>query len=151
MKYFWLTTRLVILETKISLVSIKKFLYQCHPPYTYLYFIGSYNNCTCNRGLLESYYCYVLFLSFNKIFQILRIFFLIPSLYFLEKKFLVNKYKNRKINLYLFDIMKNCQIFSSKICHFQCENRFLLSREIGNLRTCREVRLQKLTQFKLPL
>ena len=48
---FWLTTMLVILETKILLVSITKFLYQIYPPYTkwvsftqlHLKLLGSYN------------------------------------------------------------------------------------------------------------
>ena len=51
LNYFWLTTMLVILETKILLVSITKFLYQIYPPYTkwvsftqlYLNLLGSYN------------------------------------------------------------------------------------------------------------
>ena len=51
LNYFWLTTMLVILETKILLVSITKFLYQIYPPYTkwvsftqlYLKLLGSYN------------------------------------------------------------------------------------------------------------
>ena len=69
-KYFWLTTMPVILELKISLKSIKKFLYKCHSPCArwlswhsmlYLYFLGSYNICylsACNRDLFKSYYCY---------------------------------------------------------------------------------------------
>ena len=51
LNYFWLTTMLVILETKILLVSITKFLYQIYSPYTkwvsftqlYLKLLGSYN------------------------------------------------------------------------------------------------------------
>ena len=50
-----------------------------------------------------------------------------------------------------FDVTKNGQIFPSKVCHFQYDHRFLLSREMGNIRTCKEVRLPKLTQFKLSL
>ena len=46
--------------------------------------------------------------------------------------------------------MKNSQIFPSKICHSQYDHRFLLSREMGNIRTCKEVRLQKVTQFSCP-
>ena len=48
-----------------------------------------------------------------------------------------------------FDAIKNGHIFPSKVCHFQYDQRFLLSREMENIRTCKEVRLQKLTQFKL--
>ena len=50
-----------------------------------------------------------------------------------------------------FDVTKNGQIFPSKVSHFQYDHRFLLSREMGNIRTCKEVRLRKLTQFKLSL
>ena len=77
MKYFWLTTMLVILEIYISLISIKQFLLnQCHSPYnrgvqviqgaisTILWFIWyMYYFSACSRGLLKSYYCYVLFSS----------------------------------------------------------------------------------------
>ena len=34
LKYFWFTTMQVIFEIKISLVRNKKYLYQCHSPYT---------------------------------------------------------------------------------------------------------------------
>ena len=57
-------------------------------------------------------------------------------------------YENKSL---LFDVMKNGQIFSSKVCHFQYDHRFLLSREMENIRTCKEERLQKLTQFILSL
>ena len=80
--------------------------------------------------------------------------FLIPSLYILEKnppcqQIIRNKCVARKINLYFFDVMKNGQIFFSKVCHFQYDNRFLFSREMGNIRSCKEVRLQKLIKFRL--
>ena len=53
----------------------------------------------------------------------------------------------RKINLYFIDIMKNGQIFPSKVCHFQYDHRFRFSREMGNIRTCKEIRLQKLIKL----
>ena len=40
--------------------------------------------------------------------------------------------------------MKNGQIFPSKVRHFQYDHRFLFSREMGNIRTCKEIRLLKL-------
>ena len=49
------------------------------------------------------------------------------------------------------DVMKNSKIFPSKICHSQYDHRFLLSREMGNIRTCKEVRLQKVSRFSLSL
>ena len=45
--------------------------------------------------------------------------------------------------------MKTGQIFPPKVCHFQYSYRFLLSREMGNIRTCIEVRLQKLVKSRL--
>ena len=48
-----------------------------------------------------------------------------------------------------FGVMKNGQVFSSKVCHFQFDHRFLFSRELGNIRTCKEVRLQKPAKFRL--
>ena len=69
--------------------------------------------------------------------------FLIPSPYILEKKIFLStnirkKCASRKINIYFFDAMKNRQIFSSKVCHFQYDNRFTFSREMGNIRSWAE-------------
>ena len=64
--------------------------------------------------------------------------FLIPSLDILEKKFpcyIRNKCVIMKINLYFFDVMRNCQIFPSKVCHFQHDHRFVFNREMENIRT----------------
>ena len=55
----------------------------------------------------------------------------------------------RKINLFFFDVMKSGQTFPSKVCHFQYNDRFLFSREMGNIRTCKEVCLRKPLQFRL--
>ena len=46
------------------------------------------------------------------------------------------------------DAMKNGQIFLSKLFHFQYKYIFLLSREMGNVRICNDVRPQNLTQFR---
>ena len=46
-----------------------------------------------------------------------------------------------------FGVMKNGQVFSSKVCHFQYDRRFLFSREMVNI--TKEVRLQKLAKFRL--
>ena len=55
-----------------------------------------------------------------------------------------------KENKYLvFDIMKNGHIFPLKFSHFQSDHRFLFSREMKNIRTCKEVRLQKVVKFVL--
>ena len=53
----------VILEIKVSLTIIKKFLYQCYPPYSrrvsshrvlHLSFLGSYNICTIYLHVIEA-------------------------------------------------------------------------------------------------
>ena len=76
------TTMLVILEIKISLVSIKKYFYHSDPPYTmrvsshrvlFLKFLSSYNICIIiNLPVIEaclpackSYYCYVFLFFFH--------------------------------------------------------------------------------------
>ena len=61
-----------------------------------------------------------------------------------------NKCVRRKINLYFFDVMKNGQIFPSKVCHFQHDYRSLFTTEMGNIRSCERLRLQKLIKFRLP-
>ena len=68
------------------------------------------------------------------------------SIYSWKKKSLLtnrgNKRVMKKINLYFFDVMKNGHIFPSKIFHFQYDHRFLLSKKMGNIRPCKEVRLK---------
>ena len=84
-----------------------------------------------NRGLFNRYYCYGLFLPFKKTFKCYEQCFIIQSLHVLEKSLLVNEYKKQMCqNSYLFDVMKDDFMFSSKVCHFQYDNRFLFSREI---------------------
>ena len=46
-----------------------------------------------------------------------------------------------------FDVMKNGQIFPAKVFLFPYDHRFCFSREMGNIGTCREVRLQKPITF----
>ena len=105
---FWLTTMLVILKIKILPVSVKKFLYQCHPPYTkrvslhmmlYVYLFGSYNMCIIYLHVIETclkvtiamfYFCHLknssnlMINDFNSI-----------SMYFWKKNALFNKYKKQ--------------------------------------------------------
>ena len=38
--------------------------------------------------------------------------------------------------------MKNGHIFPSEVCHFQYDHRFLISREMGNIRAYKEVYLK---------
>ena len=47
-------------------------------------------------------------------------------------------YRENKYLFFFFDVIKNDQIFLSNICHFQYDHRFLFSREMGNIRTCKE-------------
>ena len=146
---------LVILEIKISLVSIKKSFYYCEPSYTrrvsshrvlYLKFLSfsSYNICIIHLHVIEACLKVTIailyfFHSKNPSDGIKNIFNSI-SIYSWKKKFLVNKEKKqRKINLF-FDVMKNGDIFPSKVCHFQYYYGFLSSREMRNIRVCKEVR-----------
>ena len=82
---------------------------------------------------------------------------------FLEKISLSANIRNkcviRKINLYyyyyyyyyfvFFDVMKYDHIISSKLWHFLYNNRFLFSREMENIRSCKEIKLQKLMKLRL--
>ena len=45
--------------------------------------------------------------------------------------------------------MKNVQIFPSGIGHFEHDHGFVFSRELWNIRSCKEVRLQKPIKFRL--
>ena len=54
-----------------------------------------------------------------------------------------NNYVARQINVHFLDVMKNGQIFSSRICHSQYDHRLFFSRDMGNIKTCKEIRLQK--------
>ena len=120
----------MILEIKISLVST-----------------------TWNRGLLKSYFSHVLFLPLEKSFKYYERYFSYISTYFWKKNSLLKNMRNkcfaRKINLCFFDVVKNGQIFLSKVCHFQYDYRWHFSREKGNIRTCKEARLKKLIKFRL--
>ena len=48
----------------------------------------------------------------------------------------------RKINLYLFHVMKNGHNFPSEVYHHQYDHRSHFSREIGNIIAYKEVRLK---------
>ena len=135
MKYFWLTPMLEILETTVSLVSIKKSWYQYHPPYTrlfssqrvlYLKFPWTYDICiiclhvreVCLEVIIAMFYfCY----SKNPLDVMKNIFDFI-YIYFWKNKFLGNKYKKQtcyKENKSLFfDLTKNGHIFPSKVLSF---------------------------------
>ena len=79
----------------------------------------------CNRGLVKSYYCYVLFLPFDISFKYYEKYFQFHLYIFLRKKFLVDKCKKqmcyKEISLYFSDIMKNGHMFPSKVCQFQID------------------------------
>ena len=124
----------VIFEIKIFLVRSTKFFPSVSPTFyyagqptqdsifiipwfmKYMYYLSAFH-----RDLFNSYYCYGLHLYI-----------------FLKKIFLSTNIRNkcikRKINPYFFEVMKNDQIVSLKVCHFQYDNRFFFSREIENIR-----------------
>ena len=49
----------------------------------------------------------------------------------------------KKDKFLFFDVMKNDQIFLLKVCHL-FDDKFQFSREMGNIRIRKEVRLQKI-------
>ena len=71
---------------------------------------------------------------------------------FLKKISLTAKCKKQmcyKKKDFLFQIMKNVQMFPLEAGRFEHEHRILFSREIENIRSYKEVRLQKRIKFKL--
>ena len=59
-----------------------------------------------------------------------------------------NKYVKRKVNL-LFRRHEKCPNFSLEIGHFEHGHSFFFSREMWNIRSYKEVRLQKFIKFRL--
>ena len=121
-----------------------------------------YYLCACNSGLFKSYYCYLLFLPFQKFYFFL--FWEKPVKYYenyfffhfdiLLKKIPLSinvrhKCVITKVNLFFFGDTKKVQIFPSEIGHFERDHRFLFSKQMGNIRSCNEVRQQKLVKFRL--
>ena len=49
----------------------------------------------------------------------------------------------KKDKFLFFDVMKNDQSFLPKVCHL-FDDKFQFSREMGNIRISKDVRLQKL-------
>ena len=66
---------------------------------------------------------------------------------------LLNKPKSKcvitKRNLYFFDVVKNGQILPSKVFDIQYDDRHLFSRKMENIRSFKEVILEKRTKFML--
>ena len=77
----------------------------------------------CNRDLLIIYDCYVFFFSFGKRLKHYEQFSQFHLDLVLKKTSPLHKPKSkcvtRKINLYIFDVVKNGQIFPSEVCYFQ--------------------------------
>ena len=147
---------LVILEIKILLLRNEKYLHVTYhisvvpQSIRYMYYLSA-----CSRGLFKSYYCYVLFLPFEKPFKhygkCLEFYFCI----FLKKNSLTTNIRNkcviRKIIFFWHD--EKSPEFSFRnfsFSHFKYNHRFLFSIEIGYIRSCKELRLQKLIKFRLP-
>ena len=142
---------LVISKIKISLVSIEKSLYKCHLPYTrrvsshrvlYLKFLSTYNICIVYLHLIEVglkvTIAMLYFYHWKNPSDIMKNIFNFISIYSWKNSLITNmrnKRFTRKKNLYCFDVIKNCHIFG---------------REMGNFRTCKELRLQKPIKFRLP-
>ena len=139
LKYSQLTTMLM----KMSLVSIKKFLYQCHPPYTmqvnshrvlYMLFLGAYNICiiylhVIGAARLKVTIAMFYFYHSKKSFTYFEKY-LFPSLYILEKNVLVNRCKKQicyKENKSLFLISwKMAKFFLQKFVIFNMITDYFL-------------------------
>ena len=122
----------------------------------YLKLLSTYNICIIYLHVTKAclkvtivifYFCHSKNLS-----DVMKYIFNSISIYFWKKKFLLTNIRNksviRKINLYFFDVMKNGHIFPSKVCHFQYDHGFLFSRETGNIREYKEVRLKMKNHLK---
>ena len=100
---------LVILEITIALISIKKLLYQCNPPYTkrasshrvlYLEVLSTYNICiiylhviqACVNVTVSMFY----FSNLKNASDVMKNIFNSISIYSRKKNFLVNKHKKQK-------------------------------------------------------
>ena len=122
---------------------------QCHPLYArrvsshrvlYLQLRGSYNICTIYLHEIEVWFKYIIAMFYichsenpSNITKNNSI-----SIYSWKQISLLtnirNKFVIRNINLCFFDVMKNSQIFPSKVCPFQYDHSFVFSREMGNIR-----------------
>ena len=98
--------------------------------FTVFYFCDLKNSLTVKKNCFSSIHIF----SWRKIYLLTNI---------------RNKCVIRKINLYFFDVIKHGQIFPSKACQSQYGHRLFFGREMGNNRTCKEVRLQRLVKFRL--
>ena len=155
---------LVMLERKWSLVSIKKFLFQCHPTYTRrvsshrvlcLSSLGSYNIYIIYLHVIETclkvtivmfYFCHLKNTS-----NIMKNIFNSISIYSCKKVSLLTHLRNkcviREVNFYFLTLWKLAKFFLLKFFVF---NMITVSKDMGNKRTCKEMHLQKLIKFKLP-
>ena len=96
----------------------------------------------------------VLFFPFlGKTRQILWKLFFFPFRYIVKKIPLSINVRHKcvitKVNLFFFGDTKKVQIFPWEIGHFERDHRFLFSKQMGNIRSCNEVRQQKLVKFRL--
>ena len=107
--------------------------------------LGSYDKCiyiyiylhvieVCLKAMIAMFYL-------KSPSNIMKNFFNSVAIYSWKKifSFSINNRRKcfaRKINLYLFTVVKNDQIFSSKVCHFNCDLT-LFRRERGTLEVAR--------------
>ena len=134
-------------------------MYQCHSAYTrrvsshrvlYLELLSTYNICiiylhitkACLKVTIVIYY----FWHLKNISNVMKYIFNSISIYFWKKNYLLTNMRQksaiRKINLYFFEFMKSGHIFPSKVSHFQYDHGFRFSRETGNIREYKDVRLK---------
>ena len=151
------------IRKKVSLVSIEKFLYQCHPTYTrwvslhkvlYLSFLGSYNICiiylheteACLKVAIAMFY----FRHLKSLSNIMKYIFNYISIYSWRKVSLLTHMRNkcamREINLYFLTLWKLAKLFLQKFIIF---SMITVIKEMGNIRACKDIYLQKFIKFRL--
>ena len=122
----------------------------------YLQFLGSYNICIIYLHVTEAclkvtstmlYFCYLQNSSI-----VMKIVFNSFSIYSWTKIFLSINIRRkclvRKTNLFFLTPWK-MSIFPSEISHFEHDHRFLSTREMRSIRSCKEIRLGKRFKYRL--
>ena len=107
-----------------------------------------------NRGLIQIYYCYVLFLPFGKSFKYYEKYFNSISIYSWKQISLLtnirNKFVIRNINLWFFDVMKKAKFSLQKFVPFNMITDSFLIEKWGTLEcTFSKIFWQKLQMFVL--
>ena len=115
----------------------------------YTYFLGSYNICNIYLHVIEACFKVIIvmfnFFHLGNLGNIMKNALNSISIYFWKKMALLTNIRKKR----LLTSWKMAKILSSIVSHFQHDYRLLFSTEMGNIRTCKKVRLQELMRFRL--